>query len=352
MKNKSWAFISLTVKGLERCQTLRTALGVDGDILCLTKRAGGREDRTFDSFQEMMACAFNEYEVLVCLMASGIVVRALAPLMVSKTSDPAVLVMDEPGRFCISLLSGHLGSANDCAKLVEEKTGAAAVITTASDVSGSLAVDTLAMRLGLTIDDMTQAKDVTAALVNGEKVLINQNLADLPDNVQFGQATGTDAFAGMILIDPFEKGLSISQIAELKKRIPCVCLHSPGTVIGLGCRKGVSKEAIWNAIIENCEYCGLPSESIARVATVDVKQNEAGILGMVEELGADLRIIGREDIAQVESMFPGSDFVKETIGVSAVAEPCGYLGSDKGVQVCGRKKLDGVTVSIWRMKND
>lgn len=352
MKKKSWAFISLTLKGLERCQTLRTALGVDGDILCLAKRASGREDRVFESFQQMMACAFSEYEVLVCLMASGIVVRALAPLMVSKTSDPAVLVMDERGRFCISLLSGHLGHANDCARLVEEKTGAVAVITTASDVSGSLAVDTLAMKLGLSIDDMVQAKDVTAALVNGEKVRINQELANLPDNAQFGPLTELNAYTAMILIDPFETGISLSQIAEFRKHIPCVCLYSPRTVIGLGCRKGVNKEKILKVIGVNCEYCGLPRESVKRVVTVDVKQDEAGIINAAKELGAELLIIGREDIAQVESMFPGSEFVKETIGVRAVAEPCGYLGSDKGVQICGRKKLDGVTVSIWRMKND
>jgi cobalt-precorrin 5A hydrolase len=352
VKNKRWAFISLTVKGLEQCQMLRTSLDVDGDILCLAKRAGGKEDRTFDSFQEMMACAFSEYEVLVCVMASGIVVRALAPLMVSKISDPAVLVMDERARFCISLLSGHLGHANDCARLVEEKTGATAVITTASDVSGSLAVDTLAMRLGLSIDDMLQAKDVTAALVNGEKVLINQELADLPDNAQFGPLTELNDYTAMILINPFEMGISLSQIDEFRKYIPCVCLYSLETVIGLGCRKGVSKEKILKAIVANCEDCGLPRESIKRVVTVDVKQDEAGIIDATKELGAELLIIGREEISQVEDMFPGSEFVKETIGVRAVAEPCGYLGSDKGVQVCGRKKLDGVTVSIWRMKND
>ena len=107
------------------------------------------EARSFDKLKSLLAKAFLGKNPLICIMATGIVVRYLAPLLQGKDVDPAVVVVDEAGRFAISLLSGHLGGANELARTVGNLIGATPVITTATDVQGLPALDTLGSPAGV-----------------------------------------------------------------------------------------------------------------------------------------------------------------------------------------------------------
>ena len=159
---------------------------------------------TGSNFNEFISKIFHEYDILVFIMASGIVVRSIANLIINKTQDPGILVMDEKGKYVISLLSGHLGGANDAARLLSEKIGSEPVITTASDVIGSMAVDNLAMLLGCEIDNMSTAKEITSNIVNGYKIGIFTEIPinfPIPDNIKkINNLEEIDEYSGIIIV--------------------------------------------------------------------------------------------------------------------------------------------------------
>ena len=128
-----------------------------------------------ENFKENLRAGFGKYDSLVCIMATGIVVRILAPLIVHKTSDPAVVVLDQKGKHAISLLSGHLGGANDLAREMAAISGGEAVITTATDVAGELSFDTFAKKYDMAIENIGQLKHISGALLAGKKVNVFTN---------------------------------------------------------------------------------------------------------------------------------------------------------------------------------
>ena len=134
-----------------------------------------------ENFKENLRTGFGKYDSLVCIMATGIVVRILAPLIVHKTSDPAVVVLDQKGKHAISLLSGHLGGANDLAREMAAISDGEAVITTATDVAGELSFDTFAKKYDMAIENIGQLKHISGALLAGKKVNVftNKNAKEL-----------------------------------------------------------------------------------------------------------------------------------------------------------------------------
>lgn len=277
-------------------------------------------------FLETVKKSFNEDKLLVFIMASGIVVRTISKFLKAKDKDPAVLLCDERGKFVISLLSGHLGGANDFAKNLSEKISAVPIITTASDVSGTIALDTLASYLKAELESLETAKNLTSLIVNGNKISIN-----LPKNIGINQKNSE----GIVLISN-KKKIEFSQI------IP------QNIIIGVGCRRGISRERVINAVYSLVNEYNLHIKSIKCFATVDIKKDELGILECANYFNRKLKIISREDIKEVENQFSASDFVKKTIGVSSVAEPCAYLGSNKrGLLLSNKRTFNGITLAIW-----
>lgn len=321
------------------------------DIYTLEKWNDGAYTTMEDGFKATVEKVFFDYDGIFFIMATGIVVRTIAPIIKSKLEDPAVLVMDERGQNVISLLSGHIGGGNRLAIELAEKLEANPVITTSSDVNHSLAVDIFALLHDLGIENMLDAKDVTALIVNGFKVGIcgmeetgTALKMALPENVE-PYVPGRD-YDGLIIIE--EHGPSRSE----DQTLPFVRLKKRRLVIGVGCRKGVEQkriiEALSGALLEHGRmYC-----QIKHFATVDVKKEEAGIIDTARYFKVPLRIVGRDEIAKVEDQFHTSEFVRSSIGVGAVAEPCAYLTSEDGGFLMRKKKYGGITIAIWEERHD
>lgn len=150
-----------------------------------------------ENFKENLRAGFGKYDSLVCIMATGIVVRILAPLIVHKTSDPAVVVLDQKGKHAISLLSGHLGGANHLAREMAAISGGEAVITTATDVAGELSFDTFAKKYDMAIENIGQLKHISGALLSGKRVNVftNKNAGKLyPELVEEQERGRIDIF--------------------------------------------------------------------------------------------------------------------------------------------------------------
>lgn len=276
------------------------------------------------------ALSSEKYDTFLFITAAGIAVRTIAPFIKSKDRDPAVLSMDEESNFIISLLSGHLGGANKAAEILGEITGAVPVISTASDVSGKTAVDTIAVKIKGKLESLEDAKKVTSLIVAGKNVDIK-----VPESMERGNSKNPE---GIIIISN-RKNIAVSKI------IP------QNIVVGIGCRKDKESKKIIEAVKLSLEKYNLCEDSIRVFATIDMKADERGIIETAEFFKRELRIISRDEIKEVEEKFEQSEFVRKTTGVGAVSAPAALLVSRKekrkGKFLAEKLKYDGITISIF-----
>lgn len=316
------AVVTVTEKGVRN--GLRIKEKINCDVFTISKFMKEKTLLIENRLQNFFEKNILKYDTFLFITAAGIAVRTIAPFIKSKDRDPAVLTMDEEGNFIISLLSGHLGGANEAAKILGEITGAVPVISTASDVSGKIAVDTIAMKINGKLESLESAKKVTSLIVAGKEVCIK-----VPENME------NENTEGVILI-------SNRKNIEIAKIIP------QNIVVGIGCKKDKEAEKIIDAVKNSFEKLNLCEESIRVFATVDIKENEAGIIGTAEYFGKELKIISREEIQKIENNFETSQFVKKSIGVGAVSAPCAFIeGKGKGKFLSEKLKYDGITISIF-----
>lgn len=307
----------------------RVAKNIVADVYSL-KKFQVEDTIQIDNFTWELEKKFNLYDGHIFVMATGIVVRKIATLIKSKDIDPAVLVIDEGENFVISLLSGHIGGANELTYEIAKKCSLLPIITTSSDVTGKIAIDTLAQKLNSQMESLTKAKELTSLIVDGKKVDIL-----LPNNVKFNNSKNSD---GVVIVSN-------------RKNVDIMRLYPKNLVIGIGCRRGTEKTEIIKGVELVMNKHNLAYESIKRFATVDIKADEVGLLEFVKELDKELVIISREEIKKVEESFEGSEFVKKQIGVSCVSEPCALLASNGDGEFLEQKYIyNGITISIYEEK--
>ncbi len=280
---------------------------------------------------------FSHCDGLIFVGAAGIAVRAIAPFVRSKTTDPAVVVVDEQGRFSISLLSGHIGGANDLALFLAEIIGARPVITTATDGRKLFSVDRFAARKGLWIGDMTAAKEVSAALLSGKPIGVE---CEFPVEGRLPK--------GFVFASRGKIGLSVSIYEKEPPFERTLFLVPPAVTLGIGCRKGISKERIRTAVEEAIEKAGLSMRSVGRICSIDLKAEEAGLLEFCQERDLPFQVFSSEELSQVKGAFSASDFVEGVTGVDNVCERAAVLGAAGGPLLLGKQVKQGVTVAAAR----
>ncbi|MGV9885444.1 precorrin-3B C(17)-methyltransferase [Streptomyces sp. NPDC003395] len=243
--------------------------------------------------------AFAECEQLVCFLATGAVVRLVAPLLGDKASDPGVVCVDEGGRFAVPVLGGHGGGANDLAAEVAEVLGATPVVTTATDAVGLAGLDTL----GLPVEGAVAA--VSRALLDGEPVALEAEVAwplpPLPVAEQGGAYT----------IRVTDRAVAAGEREVL--------LRPPTLVVGVGASKGAPVDEVLALVEGALAEAGLSVRSLAELATVDAKAGEPGIVGAAERLGVPLVTYPAGELAAVEVPNP-SDAPLAAVGTPSVAE--------------------------------
>lgn len=296
------------------------------------------------SLAELVRVIFSKYDSLVFIMACGIVVRALAPLIRTKTTDPAVLVMDEKGRHVISLLSGHIGGANRLAEAIAAITGGTAVITTATDINEAIAFDIFAVENDCAIENIDALKYISAELVNGGKVGFFTDCTiqgDLPGNIVHFPESGLEAPGNL------QYRVALTNKTGLKIQGERVLVLRPrNLVLGIGCKRGTPKEHIELAVMDFTERNSYSALSLKCMTTIDLKADEVGLAEFCKEQGIPLRIIPRKEIEAVESRFISSDFVKDKVGVASVAEPCAVLAAAGGRLISGKTVYKGITLAL------
>lgn len=300
----------------------------------------------------LLAEIYGGYDGFVFLMATGIVVRVIAEHIKDKRYDPAVVVMDITGRFAISLVSGHLGGANALARRLAEVTGATAVVTTGTDVNETIAPDVIAMEIGGEVDDFEVMKKVSAALVDGDAT----GVVDLT-GVQAPSLRG--ALKPNVKVLPSLEALRDSPVAAgivITNRLldltdfrrPVVIIRPKNLVVGVGCNRGTSADEIVGAVGEVLRGHGRSLKSVRRLATVEAKRDEAGLVEAAARLGVPLEFCDRATLNAVPDVPNPSAAPMKYVGVQGVAEPAA-LHVSGGRLVVEKVKSGNVTVAVAEM---
>lgn len=268
-------------------------------------------------------------DALVFVGAVGIAVRAIAPYVKRKTVDPAVVVVDENARYAIPILSGHLGGANRLARAIASLTGAQAVITTATDGRNLFAADVWAKNLGLRVMNARAIKTVSAALLAGKTVLYWSRWP-IPGTPPKGLAAAESREQAALVVDA---------VPPQSKAALWLC---PPLFLGIGCRKNIGCEALEAAFAQS----GLPAECVVGAASIDVKQNEAGLLAFCQGRGWPIGFYSAGQLVAVPGQFTASAFVQKTVGVDNVCERAALLAAGEGAMpALPRQAGGGVTLA-------
>ncbi len=337
---KKAAIIYITDNGLSLAQRLKT-LSPDVEIV---KFAPG-----------VVTELWSKYEALVFIMASGIVVRTIAPLLKDKKTDPAVVLLDEAGKFVVSLAGGHLGGANELAREISQFLGGEAVITTASDVNGLPSIDLWARDHDLIIENWHDLPQVGTRYVNNGALRIYSDIPfAFPDEFlkvadpRFADAiisNRRDVYAGSPRCTITGEGCS-TDACRVKGQ---VYLRPMNLVIGIGCNGGTSGDEIEAAVRGALEEHNLVFSSIGSLATISIKANEPGLKLFAEKYGFPLRSFSPEELNRVEGTVR-SDTVFRATGAHGVAEPAALLAAGADRLLVPKQKKGNVTVAVAETK--
>ncbi|MGI5989349.1 MAG: precorrin-6A/cobalt-precorrin-6A reductase [Lachnospiraceae bacterium] len=248
---------------------------------------------------------------LVFICAAGIAVRLIAPWVKDKMSDGPVIVIDPGGRFVVPILSGHAGGANALARRLAGYLGAEAVLTTATDSGGRFAADSFAREHGCAISDRKKVKEIAVKSLEGQKIRVFSD-PESGAGIRPGGASGTvltsDVSQADVVISA--KKLSMQALQLIPKRL----------IVGVGCRKGASKEEIQEAVSRTLGGSGYDLRSVAAIASIDLKKDEAGIVQTAAEMRVPFLTFPAETLSHVQGSVSPSDFVKQVTGVDNVCE--------------------------------
>lgn len=330
------ALIAVTQQGVTRAYQLRRQL-TRGDVYRPERYgpATAAWDHCYDTaLATQVTTLFAQYDQLVFFLATGAVTRLIAPCLVSKTTDPGVLTVDEAGRFVIPLLSGHQGGANAFARTVAGHLGATPVITTASDVIGGLSLDLLAETCGWVPEPAARLKDAAMALVNQEPVAIIQELGrpgqwlhawDLPPHVTWVSqpaALPAQDFRAVVWITD-------RLVADLHGLAPerILWLRPPSLVLGMGCERGLPLAALEDGLSQFLTQTGFAKASLSTLASLDRKADERAMLDAARDAGWQTCFYSAAELSQVPGIAHPSQAVEQCVGTPGVAEPAALLAA-------------------------
>ena len=321
----------------------------------------------FDSVGAWTGEAFAQgCDGIVFVGACGIAVRAVAPYVASKMHDPAVVCVDEAGRWAISLLSGHVGGANDLARRIARIVGATPVVTTATDVRGAFAIDEWAARCGLVIANPQLIKRVSGALLEGGHVGVRVGrqvsvAGELPAGFAREECASdtNDANNGIRKPCPAEAApahdsadaaRALHAHVHIGPELPgesypdTLHLITRNAVVGVGCRRACEPATLQDSVEAALAGLGLAPEAVATLATIDLKAAEPAVVELAAKHGWRLHTFSARALAAQGGDFASSEFVRTHVGVDNVCERA--LACCGAVRILNKQAHQGTTVAV------
>jgi len=349
------AIIAITRNGARLGARLK-AEAVEADLFIPEKfaaEAGGTTLPFAGELRALIHAQWHRYQGFVFIMAAGIVVRLIAPLLEAKDRDPAVVVVDETGRFSVSLLSGHLGGANELARDVAGLLGGEAVITTATDVNDLPSFDLLAQEQGWGIDDLTRVKTLNSLLLEEEEIAVVDPSGRIRASFAGrGRLSFHDTFLGAL-----QSGAR-GYLFVTNRRLPApvdtpslLVLRPRNLVLGIGCNAGTDADEIEAVVAGELQRLFLSLRSVGCVASAAAKRQERGLVEFAERHTIPLRFFASEELNAVPVPSPPSAHALQAIGARGVAEPAALLAAGGGRLLLKKVKSGNVTLAVAEMTN-
>lgn len=301
-----------------------------------------------ESLKELMARIWCEADGLICIMATGIVVRMIAPHLEGKDRDPAVVVMDDAGKFAVSLLSGHLGGANQLAVECARRTGAIPVITTATDANGLPSFDSIAREQGWAIDDLSRVKVLNSLLLEDAEIAVVDPTGQV-EHAFRGRGRLTFHSDFQAALRSGAQGFLFVTSRDLSAQVKSprlLVLHPRNLILGVGCNRATSEEEIEEIILANLKRLSLSIKSVRSIATATAKQDEPGLLAVAEKFALPVVFYESSELNAIRTPTPPSQHALDAIGASGVAEPAALLASGNGNLILKKVKSGNVTLAV------
>lgn len=305
------------------------------------------EYHSFSRLQDLMPQLWSKYPVLIFVMATGIVVRQVSPMLKRKDLDPAVLVIDEHAQFVIPLVSGHLGGANAWARHLSPMLGATAVITTATDGQGLIAPDEYARRLGWAITPLKKLPRLNRLLLERKYLRVWTEHILAPDHL----LAADESYLFVQERDQAE--LIISAFPSHEDSLEDKVFLIPRLLsLGIGCRQGIPVQTVREGIAQALAEIKAPASALKGIYSIDLKAQESGLIQAALELGIPFGTFSQDKIQDANDQYglSKSEFVKRKIGVDGVCEPASLLGTRDGTLILPKLKLNGVSLAISQEK--
>ena len=349
---KKVAILAITKNGIQMSLKLKENFS---DFEVFAPKKFSNNDRKIswyeESTSEKIVDLFKNNNAIICLFSLGAVIRLLAPHIKDKKTDPAVIVIDDNANFVISVLSGHLGGANELSNEIADKIGATAVITTAADVNKTIAVDLVGKEFGWKIEDDRNVTRISAFMVNKERIGVFQNIGKkewwkekLPDNITF--------FSNMDDMKNSEcKGYLIITNDDINNEEilkDAVIYRVPNLVIGIGLHWDTSKDTILNGITETLDKFRLKKSMIAKFVSIKKDKDVIGLIELGKEMMIPVEYINREELATISTPNP-SKTVQAFEGTASVSEAAAIKSSNGELIVEKQKFPPNLTVAIARI---
>ena len=294
---------------------------------------------------------FKSNNALICIFSLGAVIRLIAPYLKDKKTDPAIIVIDDKTNFVISVLSGHIGGANELTEEIADKLGALSVITTAADVNKTIAVDLVGREFNWKIEDDSTVTKISAHMVNEEPIGIFQEAGNknwykkLPKNVliyeNMEDLKKSNSKACLIISD---------KVIDKEISKESVIYRPPSLVIGIGLHWDTTKETIREGIKDCLDKFQLSSKSIAKLVSIKKPEDVQGLIDFGKEIGIPVEYVNREDLAEISAPNP-SETVKTFEGTASVSEAAAIKVSGGELIVEKQKFPPNLTIAIARILN-
>lgn len=327
------AVIAFTRRGCVLGQKLAQALG--GQLWTPERFAAEFEATSYGSLAQWTQEQFDQGNGMVFVSATGIAVRAIAPYVRDKFTDPPVVSVDECGQYAVPVLSGHVGGANDLARQVAAITDGVAVISTATDVNDRFAVDVWAKQNHLYLVERSLAKEVSAALLDGTPVGI---VSEIP--YEGSLPYGLEEQNG-------ELGIYVGSNIQAQPFLRTLHLLPQDLIVGMGCKRGTSSETLEEHILRVLKEQNLPLERVACVATIDLKAEEPGLRALCKAHRWPMRCFSAQQLSQAPGVFTPSEFVSSVTGVDNVCERAAVCAG--GTLLTKKTAQNGVTVALAQL---
>ncbi|MFC3883961.1 cobalt-precorrin 5A hydrolase [Bacillus songklensis] len=358
----TYAIVAITKHGVELARNLSNSFQ-HADLYYMKKfEKGDEEARDIQLFEGsvrlLLPSLFQAYKGIILIISLGAVVRMIAPLLKDKKTDPGVVVIDDKGENVISVLSGHLGGANELTREVAAALGARPIITTASDVQKTIPVDLFGKRFGWVWDSAEKLTPVSASVVNEEKIAVVQESGEkewwdydrpLPENIQtyasIQEALKAKTAAALVITH--------RHLTEQEKPILAngVLYRPKVIVLGMGCNRGTSMQEIESVIQETLDELGFSIKSVKAISTIDLKKDEEGLLETAAKYGWEFVYYTPEQLNMIEMEHPSETVYKYT-GAYGVSEPAARLCSGTQKLALVKKKSGNVTISVAVISHD